>query len=77
MGMFEVSPFDAGRAVAARSPPRVGSPWWVAATAAAIRQFGLADRVNHVSTGGERRSRLIELGDLPGLEALRGNESHV
>lgn len=38
----------------------------------ALEQLGLTDRIDFVSTGGGASLELVELGDLPGLRALRG-----
>ncbi len=73
MGVFEDPRFEAGtRAVAlAVAESRGFSVIGGGDSAAAVAQFGLADEVSHISTGGGASLELIEQGDLPGLDALR------
>ncbi|MEO6987151.1 MAG: phosphoglycerate kinase [Aquihabitans sp.] len=74
MGVFEDPRFEAGTRTVADAVADCRGFTVVGGgdSAAAVAQFGLADRIDHISTGGGASLELIEKGDLPGLEALRG-----
>ena len=74
MGMFEDARFANGTRTVAQAMADTKAFTVVGGgdSAAALAQFKLDDEVDHVSTGGGASLEYLELGDLPGLEALRG-----
>ncbi len=74
MGVFEDSRFAGGTGAVAQAMADTRAFTVVGGgdSAAAAKQFGVEKDMDHVSTGGGASLELIEKGDLPGLEALRG-----
>ena len=75
MGVFEMEPFAGGTKRVAQAMAETTGYTIIGGgdSAAAVEKFDVANRMDHISTGGGASLEFMEGKDLPGVSALNDN----